>query len=193
MGGSPKVGYLGSLIEIESCISLTHSKCWNPSAELKTPREHGVGLGQLTKAYKPDGSIRFDALAELRTKHIKELRELNWSNIKNRPDLQLKAILLKTKDNYYYYRPYSRNDLEALAFSDASYNGGISGLDNERRACKLSSDCDPTRWFGNVDRVCLKSKVALYGKRSPCDINREHVVESLLIRQLKYQKLLKQN
>ena len=37
--------YFGGLIEQESCISLTHSKCWNPKSSLKTKREEGAGLG----------------------------------------------------------------------------------------------------------------------------------------------------
>ena len=83
--------YFAGLIEHESCISLTHSKCWNPSAELRTAREQGVGVGQLTRAFNPDGSTRFDILSELKTKHSVALKELSWSNIKQRPDLHIEA------------------------------------------------------------------------------------------------------
>lgn len=38
--------YFGALIEHESCISLTHKKCWNPSSKLQTKRELGIGFGQ---------------------------------------------------------------------------------------------------------------------------------------------------
>jgi len=62
----PHWNYIPSLIEHESCISLTHSKCWNPRSQLKTSREEGAGLGQLTRAYNSDGSIRFDSLEEMR-------------------------------------------------------------------------------------------------------------------------------
>lgn len=58
--------YFPALIEHESCISLTHSRCWSPTSQLKTAREEGAGLGQLTRAYNTDGSIRFDALADSR-------------------------------------------------------------------------------------------------------------------------------
>lgn len=120
-----------------------------------------------------------------------ELKELTWATIYQRPDLQIRALVLKSRDNYQYYYKYSANSLEALAFSDAAYNGGIGGLDSERRACKLAKDCDPTKWFGNVERFCLKSKAALYGNRSACDINRHHVRDVLVIRSNKYNQYLK--
>lgn len=100
----------------------------------------------------------------------------------------MRAVVLKMRDNYQYYQKYSSNVTEAYAFADAAYNGGIGGVDNERRACKLASWCDHTRWFDNVERLCLKSKAALYGNRSACDINRHHVSDVLLTRSGKYRK-----
>lgn len=187
---TPKAEALGGLIEHESCISLTHKRCWNPSSRLRTQREEGAGLGQITRAFRQDGSQRFDALEELKLKHPQALRELSWQTVYTRPDLQMRAIILKSRDNYTYYIKYSANSLEALAFADAAYNGGIGGLDNERRACKLAKDCDHTKWFGNVERFCLKSKAALYGQRSACDINRHHVKDVLLVRTRKYSNYL---
>lgn len=186
MEWSPKASYLASLIEHESCISLKHSRCWNPKSRLRSAREEGAGLGQITRAFRSDGSIRFDALTELKQKHPIALAELSWYNVYTRPDLQIRAVVLKMRDNYKYYEKYSYSPLDAYAFSDASYNGGIGGLDNERRACKLASWCDHTKWFGNVEKLCLKSKAALYGNRSACDINRYHVKDVLLVRSAKY-------
>lgn len=133
--------------------------------------------------------MRFDALAEIRTKHP-SLKELSWTNVYNRPDLQLRALVLKMKDNFQYYYKFVPTH-EALAFADAAYNGGSRGVDNERRACKLSSNCDPSKWFGNVEHFCLKSKAALYGNRSACDINRHHVKDVILIRSSKYEQFFK--
>ena len=173
-------------MEHESCISLTHTKCWNPKSRLKSAREEGAGLGQITKAYTSTGKIRFDALEEIRNKHV-ELRELSWYNVYSRPDLQLRAVVLKMRDNYQYYIRYT--DIEnALAFADAAYNGGIGGLDNERRACKISQNCNPAFWFNNVENFCLKSKAALYGQRSACQINRYHVKDVLIVRAPKYRQ-----
>lgn len=176
---------LAALIEHESCIGLKHSRCWNPASRLKSQREEGAGLGQLTRAWRADGSLRFDALAEMRNKHNNELYQLNWGNIYTRPDLQIRAVLLKSKDNYKYYLKIA-NKQNALLFGDAAYNGGISGLDREIGACKLSSTCDHKVWFNNVERFCLKSTTALYGGRSACDINRHHVKDVALIRSPKY-------
>lgn len=183
----PKPWLLGSLVEHESCISLKHSRCWNPQSRLKSAREEGAGLGQITRAYRADGTIRFDALQEIKSKH-KPLQELNWNNVYSRPDLQLRAVVLKMQDNYKYYQKYP----DALAFADAAYNGGIGGLDKERRACFITSGCDSTRWFGNVENFCMKSKVALYGQRSACDINRHHVHDVLVTRAPKYKQFFNQ-
>jgi len=183
----PRPWYLAALAEHESCISLTHSRCWNPRSRLKTAREEGAGIPQITRAWTETGALRFDALAEIRTRHKNELQDLTWQNVYERADLQQRVLVLKMRDNYQYYREYT-DDENALAFADAAYNGGIRGLDNERRACYLVKDCISKVWVGNVERFCLKSKAALYGKRSPCDINRHHVEDVTQTRAPKYKR-----
>jgi hypothetical protein len=37
-----------------------------------------------------------------------------------------------------------------------------------------------------VERHCLKSRQPIYGSRSACDINREHVRNVFLVRRAKY-------
>lgn len=184
----PLPAYFGALIEHESCITLRHSRCWNPRARLKTAREEGAGLGQLTRAWHPDGSLRFDALAEMRGRHP-ALSELGWSTVYLRPDLQMRAMVLKSRDNWRELRMVGQW-VERLAFADAAYNGGMAGVQRERRACGLKDGCDPQRWFDHVEAVCLKSRAPLYGGRSACDINRHHVRDVLLIRTPKYAPLL---
>lgn len=175
---------LGALVEHESCISLKHSRCWNPKSSLKTQREEGAGFGQITRAYKTDGSIRFDALQEMKDKHP-VLREWSWGNVYIRPDLQLTAVVLKSHDDY--KKLYMVKDpIARLHFTDAAYNGGIGGVNNERRACGLNKNCNPQLWFGNVEHTCLKSKKPLYSGRSACDINRHHVIDVFNVRAEKY-------
>ena len=77
-----------------------------------------------------------------------------------------------------------------FGFGDAAYNGGLPGVQRERRACELSPGCNAREWFDNVERHCLKSRQPIYGKRSACDINREHVRAVLLIRPGKYRLMM---
>lgn len=186
--GHPMPEYFGGLIEHESCISLTHSRCWSSKSRLKTAREEGAGLGQLTRAWRPDGSLRFDALAEMRDRHP-ALRELSWRTIYDRADLQMRAVVLKVRDDYTALRMVA-DPLERLAMTDAAYNGGMTGLQRERRACQIKDDCDPQRWWGHVEHTCLKSRAPLYGNRSACDINRHHVADVIRHRAPKYAPFL---
>lgn len=183
----PVPGYFGGLVEHESCITLTHPRCWKPTSRLKTAREEGAGLGQLTRAWAPDGSLRFDALAEMRDAHP-ALRELDWTTIYQRPDLQLRAMVLKVRGDYRAI-PVADGP-ERLAFADAAYNGGRGGVQRERRACQVAAGCDPGRWFGHVEHQCLKSRTPLYGGRSACDINRHHVADVIRKRAPKYREAL---
>lgn len=178
--GIPQREYLPALISHESCISYTHSRCWSPTSRLRTSREEGAGLGQITRAWRADGTERFDALAEMRERHP-ALRELSWSTIYQRPDLQIRTIVLQSLGNFNALSPVS-DPMERLAMADAAYNGGIAGVRSERRACGMTDGCDPQRWWGNVERICLKSKAPLYGSRSACDINRHHVKDVLQVR-----------
>lgn len=178
----PRPVLLASLVEQESCYSLRSRGCWSPAAQLKTAREEGAGVGQITRAYRADGTLRFDALADLRSQYARELGAMTWSNVYQRPDLQLRALVLMSRDAARQFRQAPA----MLEFGDAGYNGGPAGVQRERRACALVKGCDPGRWFGNVEHHCLKSRAALYGGRSACDINREHVRNVFQMRPAKY-------
>lgn len=183
----PNYNYVPSLAEQESCISLTHSKCWNTHSELKTSREQGLGIWQLTRAYNKDGSVRFDTLKDMRNKYKTELKDLSWDTFRDRPDLQVRTMTLMIRDDYRAL--YNIQDpFQRLAMTDSAYNGGRGGVYKDRRECSLSKYCDSNIWFDNVEKHCTKSKVALYGKRSACDINREHTKYVMKIRLPKYDK-----
>lgn len=181
-GDHPDPAILAALVEQESCASLKSPRCWNPAARLKSAREEGAGMGQITRAYRADGSLRFDALAGLRGQYGADLAGLSWDTVYQRPDLQLRALVLMSRDSARTFRGAPA----WLAFGDAGYNGGVAGAQKERRACKLSANCDPGQWFGHVEAHCLKSRQPIYGNRSACDINREHVRNVLLVRRAKY-------
>jgi hypothetical protein len=166
--------YFGGLIEHESCISLTHSRCWSPTSALDTPRELGIGLGQITKAYNPDGSIRFDSLSDLRTAHMQELSELSWSNVRQRPDLQMRAILLMTKDNRKSFWQV-KDEVQRAKMGDAAYNAGGGRIAKKRLQCSLTKGCDPQQWDDNVELINVTGTKVLYGNRTAHDIMTHHV------------------
>lgn len=167
----PERAYIAALVHHESgCPGLR--SCWSPKARLKTQREEGGGLPQLTRAWRADGSLRFDVVADLRRQHA-ELRELSWDNLYSRPDLQLRAMVIMLHETAVRFA-----DIPAparLDFVDAAYNGGAGGVRQEQRLCKAAGACDPFVWWGHVERHCSKSTAPLYGRRSACDINRDHV------------------
>ncbi|MCA0214664.1 MAG: lytic murein transglycosylase [Proteobacteria bacterium] len=185
---APHHGYVGGLIEHESGCFALKKKCWNPRSELKSAREQGAGLGQITRAYRSDGTERFDALQEMVDRYP-QLKGWNWGNVFDRPDLQMRAVVLKVRDDYRYFAPRADDAMAALQFADAAYNGGRGGVEKERTACALKPGCDPGQWFGHVEHVCMKSRAPLYGNRSACDINRHHV-KDVFVRADKYLRWL---
>lgn len=167
-----------SQVEQETCISLTHSKCWNPKAELKTSREYGFGFGQITITDK------FNNFEEIK-KMDKSLIDWKWEDRYN-PYRQLKALIVY--DKFIYNKVIgAHSDYDRLAFTLAAYNGGLGGLTQDRQLCKLQNNCDSSKWFSNVEKTSNKSKVKSsgYGK-SFFEINREYVSNILLVRRNKY-------
>lgn len=181
---------LCSLVEHETCVTLKHRMCWNPQARLKTEREEGAGMGQITRAYNKDGSIRFDALQD--TKRLDaSLAEWDWSNVYRRPDLQLRSIVISSRDCNNKLSRLVKDPKQVLRMCDSAHNGGYAGLQAERRACGLRADCDPQIWDDNVEKVCLKSKVKWRGYgQSACEINREHVRMVFDVRYDKYKRFV---
>jgi len=187
--------YMASAIEKESCISLTHSKCWSPTARLLTHwdkskrvrREHGQGLGQFTRTWYRNGRIRFDTLTELTTKYRTRLNGLNWDTIEKRPDLQVRAMVLLLLETWNTL-PTSMDTNNRFSMTVSAYNAGKGRLANDRRTCKLKRNCNPNVWVNNVAKIRAPgfSTNILYGKRTAWDINRGHVHEVMNVRRNKY-------
>lgn len=186
MPDTPSYPYFSALSEHESCVSLTSKRCCAPDSELKSAREQGIGLFQLTRTYREDGSIRFDTLTELSQRYRSELKELSWLNVKQRVDLQLRAGILLIRQNYKALFEV-KDPVVRLQMSDNAFNGGLGGLQKERRACGLAKGCDPQLWFDHVEDRCLKSRKPLYAGRSACDISRHHTKDIFQTRLGKYE------
>lgn len=180
----PMRSYFPAQIEAESCITLTHPKCWNPRAELKTSREYGFGLGQITIAYNKDGSERFNVFNEVKRQHP-DLQNWAWEDRYN-PLLQIKAIVVKNKVNWGSIK-WETHDLDnKMAFLATYYNGGSPARD--RNLCVQTAGCDPSKWWGNVELYSVKSKTKLkeYGNRSLFEISREYPRKVLIDKRPKY-------
>jgi hypothetical protein len=186
MPGFGKPQFFAAQGEHESCVSLKSKRCMDPTSELKTAREQGVGISQLTRTFRPDGTVRFDMVANLRQAYPQYLKDLNWDNIKERPDLQIKAQALLFKENYEAFAMV-KDDYERIAMAAAGYNGGPRDIQKSRYMCGLTKGCDPQKWFANTERYCVKSKDALYGSRSACDINVHYPADILQSRVPKYE------
>lgn len=188
---APEPAYPIALAEHETCITLKHSKCLNPQAELKTSREQGSGLLQITRAWKKDGTLRFDSLQAMKDAHDQELRDLSWDNVKQRPDLQIRMMVLMIKDTYARYKVI-KDPFIRYQFADSDYNGGYNDIHRARIACNLAKDCDPQIWFDNVEKYNPKSDTIMPGYgRSPRQINNHHVRDVFEVRLPKYQKYIK--
>lgn len=168
--------YYPGLMEHESCITLKHSKCWNSQAELRNNREHGLGLGQLTRAWDVKGKLRFDNLEAYRSKYPRDLWELSWDTFKNRPDLQIRVTVLMVRDIEKRFIDI-KDPYERFKMTDSAYNGGESHVKRAREACKLTKGCNPSVWYSNVEIHLPKSKApdARYGGQSMYSINTKHV------------------
>lgn len=181
----PVPSVLGALIEQESCITLKSKRCWSPDAELKTEREQGIGLGQITR------TARFDALADLRRANPEALRDWGWDKPTLRdPHYQLRGVILLERQNWRGISGAATAEDHA-AFMDAAYNGGAGGLASDRRICAATNGCDRARWFGHVERTSLKQKTAVSGYgQSFFDINRGHVRNVMIVRRPRYVQAL---
>lgn len=177
---SPDKALFAAQIEQETCITLKHPKCWNPKAELRTSREIGFGLGQLTV------TKRFDNFAAARG-WDKSLADWRWSDRHN-PRYQMRALVVYDRNLYRQVR-WADGD-ERFAFALSAYNGGMGGVIKDTRLCAATTGCDRSKWFGNVERTSLKARTAVkgYGK-SFYQINREYVVNVMRVRPEKYRSL----
>lgn len=173
----PLKSALGAQVEQETCVTLTHRKCWNPKAELKTDREYGFGLGQLTVTAK------FNAWAEVRGLDA-SLRSWKWED-RFDPGLQLRALVVK--DRFNFDRLAGATPQDRLAFAVAAYNGGLGGVLSDQKLCRATVGCDPGRWFGHVETTSRKSRTKWKGYgESAFDINRGYVRSVLVTRRPRY-------
>lgn len=176
---APLPSAFAAQVEQETCHSLKSKKCWNPRTELKTDREYGFGLGQLTV------TPRFDNFKEARGLDV-SLRDWQWED-RYDPARQLRTMVLMDRNGYQRLASLIKDDHERLAMAFSAYNGGMGGVFADRRLCASIEGCDPGRWFDHVERYSLKAKKAAHGYgQSFFEINRGYVQAVMIKRRGRY-------
>lgn len=173
-------------IEQETCPSLSSKKCWNPRAELITPRERGTGLGQITIAYDKEGKERFNNFQEARKI---DLRLSNWK-WEDRYNVRLQLIALVKTDRINYGKvSFAATEEDRLAFTLVAYNSGLGGILQDRRVT-IREGGNPDKWWGNVELYSTKSKKPVSGYSiSFFTVSRDYPKNILKIRNKKYEKM----
>ncbi len=177
----PARSLLAAQIEQETCPTLQSRQCWSERAELRTPREQGIGLGQITR------TARFDAMAAIQQQYAGQFAGWSWDQPYD-ARFQARALVLQGKRCYLPITG-SANVTERLAMSLNCYNAGPGMLAISRTRCAVRAGCDPARWFGHVELAEGPSRHAGYGQRSFHAISREYVRRIMQERRPRYRFL----
>ena len=152
----PLPSALPAQVERETCITLTSKECFSSHAELKTSREYGFGLGQLTV------TSTFNAWTGVKQQAPSLLGSWQWQD-RYDAKKQVQALLVMDKAGFETCQRIMANGFESLACSLSAYNGGMGGVYADRRLCANTEGCDPSKWFGNVELVSTKAKKPVSG------------------------------
>lgn len=140
---------------------------WNPKATLKTSRELGRGLAQMT--ITPSFNIYKDAVT------MKPLKTWDYKKDPYNPANQLTFAVLTNRSNFKQVSRWFNNDTERFAGALIAYNAGM-GTVLQRRALAIRQGKENGKWFGGLDGVRLPyEKRKLYG-RNLGDMRNEYPV-----------------
>lgn len=137
---------------------------WKERATLNTSRELGRGLVQLTIAYRPDGSERFNAYRDA-VRSYRALADWNWQQDPYNVAYQLTYLVLRDRGQFAVTRRSMADDAEAWRSALVCYNAG-EGRWLGRIANARLMGLDRTRWNGGLEHAHSKSEDRLlYGRK----------------------------
>ena len=137
-GLNAPVAAMGAEIEQESG--------WNPDAR----SAYAGGLAQFTP----------QTAAWISGAYRKELGENQPFN----PQWAIRALVRYDFDLRRQVAP-AASDCDHWGFTLSAYNGGAGNLAKDRAICR-ANDCDPTRWFGEVERFTSRAPAAAKENRA---------------------------
>lgn len=126
---------------------------WNEHAELKTSREYGFGLAQITVT---DRFNNFKAAQKI----FKDWKWEDRFNVK----YQLGYAVITNRSNFKEVSRLFRDDDSRWRGSLVAYNAGF-GTVLQRRALAIRTGWPPDRWVGGLDKVKMAyERKLLYGR-----------------------------
>lgn len=148
---------------------------WRERATLKTSRELGRGLVQLTIAYRPDGSERFNAYRDA-VRSYRALSAWDWQRDPYNVAYQLTYLVLRDRGQFAVTRRSMADDAEAWRAALVCYNAG-EGRWLSRIANAKVMGLDRTRWSGGLEHAHGKTEDRLlYGRKLWQAVNEYPVV-----------------
>jgi membrane-bound lytic murein transglycosylase MltF len=155
---------------------------WNPRAELKTSREYGFGLAQITV------TSRFDNFQEARQR-LPPLQDWQWNDRWN-VRYQMTFLVMTDRANFATVSRLFTDDTNRWAGALVAYNAGM-GTVLQRRALALRTiPAASTKWFGGLDSVRLPGEKRLLYGRNLGDMRNDYPRLIIKVRAPKYRGML---
>lgn len=176
----------GKLDRETACPNI--KKCWNPYVELKTSREWGIGLSEITKTWNKDGTVRFDNWTEAKRKYKEQLAGWNFEgDAKYEAKYHIIYSILEDKGNYKRMAILFENTIDRWAGTLVSYNAGGGRVNSRFAICKITEGCDTSKWFGGLETVSssAEKKSVIYGVSLQKRVN-DYPFDVIFKRSLKY-------
>ena len=135
---------------------------WKERAQLKTSRELGRGLVQLTIAYRADGTERFNSYRD--AVRMRALSGWDWRADPFNIRYQATYLVLRDRAEFAGMRKLMVDDEQAWRAALVAYNAG-QGRVLKRRAYATAAGMPADRWSGGLEHAHGPVEAALlYGK-----------------------------